>query len=326
MTLLLFSYADDYSFDVKSFEKKSFELNGFIRTENRHVERDFQQDSYRQNKDEFNLNGFYDKDIFNIKYSFSQHYLIDSDESESHNELINELVQSFGDEKKRLEVGKKILRLGKGYAYSPLAFFERPRDPIYPELSKEGYWMATAMINQTPKSKHFKNYTLTAFYLPHYGDNSTLFTHTNSSWGFKGYLLYKDIDIDILLAQDSQALDFSFNITEAIEVHAEYALKKEIESFLYGVKFQTSSDLTVTFEHYKTYEKEKNLYLNLAQKEPFSIYYFQLYLTTLYNETLDLYSLQSGGIYDFKNGFTMDLAALSSDNAQGIKVLVKYFF
>ena len=42
-----------------------------------------------------------------------------------------------------LELGKRALRWGKGYAWSPVAFLERPKDPTDPELAREGFVMAT---------------------------------------------------------------------------------------------------------------------------------------------------------------------------------------
>jgi len=37
------------------------------------------------------------------------------------------------------EAGKKTQRWGKGYAWSPVAFLERPKDPEDPELAREGF-------------------------------------------------------------------------------------------------------------------------------------------------------------------------------------------
>lgn len=36
------------------------------------------------------------------------------------------------------------MRWGKGYAWNPVGFVERPKDPNDPELAREGYWMASA--------------------------------------------------------------------------------------------------------------------------------------------------------------------------------------
>jgi hypothetical protein len=42
-----------------------------------------------------------------------------------------------------VQLGKRALRWGKGYAWSPVAFLERAKDPTDPELAREGFVMAT---------------------------------------------------------------------------------------------------------------------------------------------------------------------------------------
>ena len=40
-----------------------------------------------------------------------------------------------------LDIGNKLMRWGKGYAWNPVGFVERKKDPSDPELSREGYWL-----------------------------------------------------------------------------------------------------------------------------------------------------------------------------------------
>ena len=40
-------------------------------------------------------------------------------------------------------LGKKVQKWGKGYAWNPVAFVDRPKDPEEPDLALEGFWMAT---------------------------------------------------------------------------------------------------------------------------------------------------------------------------------------
>ncbi|MBW2592587.1 MAG: hypothetical protein JRE58_06230, partial [Deltaproteobacteria bacterium] len=42
-----------------------------------------------------------------------------------------------------LDVGKTVLKWGKGYAWNPVAFFSRPKDLDDPEASMEGYFLAS---------------------------------------------------------------------------------------------------------------------------------------------------------------------------------------
>ena len=43
-----------------------------------------------------------------------------------------------------IEIGKKTLKWGKGYAWNPVAFIDRPKNPDDPELSLEGFIVASA--------------------------------------------------------------------------------------------------------------------------------------------------------------------------------------
>ena len=39
------------------------------------------------------------------------------------------------------DVGKKTFKWGKGYAWNPVAFIDRPKDPTDPDLAQEGFWL-----------------------------------------------------------------------------------------------------------------------------------------------------------------------------------------
>ncbi len=41
-----------------------------------------------------------------------------------------------------VDLGKKAIRWGKGYAWNPVAFVERAKDAGDPDLSREGYWIS----------------------------------------------------------------------------------------------------------------------------------------------------------------------------------------
>jgi hypothetical protein len=47
-------------------------------------------------------------------------------------------------------VGKKSLRWGTGYAWNPVAFFDRPKDPDAPKLNLEGFILASASLIMNP--------------------------------------------------------------------------------------------------------------------------------------------------------------------------------
>src|SRR4030042_4097882 len=39
-----------------------------------------------------------------------------------------------------LDMGKKVFKWGKGYAWNPVSFIDRPKDPNDPDLALEGFW------------------------------------------------------------------------------------------------------------------------------------------------------------------------------------------
>jgi len=43
-----------------------------------------------------------------------------------------------------MDIGKKTLKWGKGYAWNPVAFVDRPKDPDEPEQNLEGFIVASA--------------------------------------------------------------------------------------------------------------------------------------------------------------------------------------
>ncbi len=43
----------------------------------------------------------------------------------------------------KIDIGKKTLKWGKGYAWNPVAFADRPKDPDDPEQAMEGYIIAS---------------------------------------------------------------------------------------------------------------------------------------------------------------------------------------
>ena len=44
----------------------------------------------------------------------------------------------------KIDTGKKTIKWGKGYAWNPAAFVDRPKDPDEPELDLEGFIVASA--------------------------------------------------------------------------------------------------------------------------------------------------------------------------------------
>lgn len=179
-----------------------------------------------------------------------------------------------------LEVGKRSLRWGKGYAFSPVAFLERPRDPTDPELSREGFIMAGGELVQSFDGP-VKTLALTALVLPTtWGLNPDFGPSGHVDVAAKLYGLVLDTDVDLICtAPGTQGLrfgaDFSRNLGSNVEIHGEWALAtgaprmvlapgsvsgsgvglapetRRTMSYLVGLRYLTERETTFILEYYR---------------------------------------------------------------------------
>ena len=277
---------EEHSFDLSEIEKKPYHIGGYL--ELRPVLFSLDKDSslyklrfYNRNEgdtvEEYNftiqLDGSYEKGIFKlyakINTDFKESYLGWSEETD----LFEGYLSLKPSSSLTLEIGKKTLKWGKGYAWNPIAFVDRIKDPDDPELPLEGYIVASADYIKSFDG-HLKTFSFTPVLVP-------VYDHTNSDFGridhlnFAGklYFLLYDTDIDfIFLGGGSKTkrygIDFSRNITTNLEIHGEFALfnnyKKvfinrtgniftteyDATSYLIGVRYLTSLDTTFILEYY----------------------------------------------------------------------------
>lgn len=135
-----------------------------------------------------------------------------------------------------IDLGKKTLKWGKGYAWNPVAFIDRPKDPDDPELALEAFIVATADYIKSFEGP-LKTLALTPILVPVYDNLNDTFGELNKlNFGGKLYTLLYDTDIDFLfLLGESKTnrfgLDFSRNITTNIEIHGEFAFIKNQQKF-----------------------------------------------------------------------------------------------
>ncbi len=170
--------------------------------------------------------------------------------------------------------GKQTLLWGKGYAFNPVAFVSRPKDPDDPELALEGFIAASADYIKSFDGP-LKTISVTPVLLP-------VYEHINDDFGKIGevnfaaklYFLLYDTDIDLIgLIGGSKTyrfgMDFSKNITTNLEIHGEFAFinnqknrvidslgnisesKFDAKSYLLGIRYLTPWDTTIIFEYYR---------------------------------------------------------------------------
>ena len=173
-----------------------------------------------------------------------------------------------------LEAGKKNFKWGKGYAWNPVAFIDRPKNPEDPELPSEGYYAGSLDLIVSIGSL-LKTLAFTPVLFPFYDRvNGEINGEGHMNYAGKIYLLFLDTDIDLMFlagksVPDRYGADFSRNITPEMEVHGEFAwipgFRKMVmgpsglpgeerisaKSFLAGIRYLTSWDTTIILEYYR---------------------------------------------------------------------------
>ena len=177
-----------------------------------------------------------------------------------------------------VDLGKRVQRWGKGYAWSPVGFVERPKDPADPTASREGFTMLSGEWTRSLAARPgaaLGAVGLTGLVLPtnermnaDYGATP----HLNPA--ARLYLLAYDTDVDLLwrgkgARPESLGVDFSRNISSALEVHGEWAhtfdatrktvnatgvtrtQQLDVDSWLVGLRYLTAGEVTWIGEYYR---------------------------------------------------------------------------
>jgi len=284
-TVLSFgAHAEEFSFDASEFEKKPFEFGGYLEFK---AERAWlnpsgsftklnglDRSTLDRNTATLKLNAKFTQGIASLNLRGSAEVRRDDLASEN-TERFDEAYVSFKpDPGFTLDIGKIALKWGKGYAWNPVGFVERPKDPNDVELAREGFTMVTADFIRNFEGD-LKTVAFTPVLLPVGNQHNSDFgqpNHINAA--AKLYLLYKDTDIDFTwLGSGSRTLrfgvDFSRNLTSNFEIHGEWARIRDFElrsidaagnvsattrdasSVLLGLRYLTENDTTWIAELYR---------------------------------------------------------------------------
>ena len=282
---------EKYSFDLseieKEIEKKPYSISGYVEfrpifywldDDAAFYNLDFYDRSNRSRLDEYNfgllLDASYEKGIG----GFFLRTNIDAVESEIESDAEAKIFEGYMSLKPSpfftVDLGKKTLNWGKGYAWNPVAFVDRPQDPDDPGLPLEGFIVASADYIMS-FSGPLQTVTLTPVLIPVYEDINNDFGEINHvNFAGKLYLLFYNTDIDFMFLTDGSkafrvGLDFSRNITPNFEIHGEFAFidnfkKKFVDSngnlfdetfdaksYLVGIRYLTPFDTTFICEYYR---------------------------------------------------------------------------
>lgn len=180
-----------------------------------------------------------------------------------------------------LDAGKRVMRWGKGYAFSPVGFVERPKDANDPQLAREGYtllgaeWVRSFEGADAPRGGSLAALSVTALLLPTYDElNPDYGAAGHGNAAIKLSALLADTDIDLLWAAAGSrparlGLDFSRNLGTQLELHGEWARiykatrpllqtggaivpqTKDATSWLIGARYITEREVTWIAEIYR---------------------------------------------------------------------------
>lgn len=287
---------ETYTFDISKYEKKPYHFGAYL--EARPVLYWFDRNAalYRlryygedtgKTLEEANfkveLEAGYEKEFFGAYLKTHSDYQLTELSDQESSDLYEGYLTLKPSSNLRVDAGKKTFKWGKGYAWNPAAFIDRPKDPDDPELSREGFIALSADYVRSFDGP-LKTLAATPVLVPVTGDINRDFgekDHINIAG--KLYFLYYDTDIDLMFLSGASktarfGADFSKNIETNWEIHGEWAYIKNFErrfidsdgnmhveeynarSFLLGTRYLTARETTYIIEYYHNgtgYEKNE---------------------------------------------------------------------
>ena len=280
--------AGEYDLNIPEAEKKPYELGG--RFELRYIQHwlndqsaRYRLDYYKQDPGAYNeewrpqleLQGGFRQGM--VQFHFLTHH--EYDETSGGGEWTNRVYEAYASIKPSvsltMEAGKKSFLWGKGYAWNPAGFINRPKDPDDPELNLEGYTALGVDYIKSFSGSSLSNLALTALILPVLDgwENTSLGQSGDVNYALKLYLLWHNTDLDLIYfggpnQPDSYGFDFAKNLTDNFEVHGEAGYKRDVMrtvlnstgqptvsqenelSYLLGIRYLNAIETTFIAEYY----------------------------------------------------------------------------
>lgn len=277
--------AEDFSFDIGQYQKKAYEFGGYLQGSAEHfgLSQDAAlnalnfpggaPDNYQRYRGVLELGGLYRWNKVSLNGLWYGEALDDYGGGRSNARFYELYLDTQPVERWSLVAGKRALRWGKGYAFNPVGFIERPKDAIDPELSREGFTLAAAEYVKSFDGP-LQTVSFTAVILPVADDiNDDYGAVDDTNLAARLYLLYHDIDVDIMIRggasrPDAIGADFARNLSTNFEIHGELAwfddrsrlvidgndtlVKSETQAldWLLGLRYLTEAETTWIVEYY----------------------------------------------------------------------------
>lgn len=277
---------DEYSFDLKEFEDQNLKWGGYLEGKWEHsalnregaltVLNDFHD--LRSTRDiigaTVQLDGSYKQGMTSLNWVAQ----VTGSQDESSWQDQADIFEAYASIKINpglsLDAGKKTFKWGKGYAWNPVGFIDRPKDPNNPEDAMEGY-IGTGLDLVKSYDGPLQTVALTTVALPVWQEvNEDFGARDNLNLAAKLYLLYLNTDIDLVgFTGNSRStrygVDFSRNLATNFEIHGELAhipkqrqivfdaltglslpRERSDTSYLLGLRYLTENDMTAIVEFY----------------------------------------------------------------------------
>jgi len=282
------SWAGEYDLEIPEAKKNPWELGGKLEFGYIFHQLDQESAAYRLktfNEDErdqlsewrtlLEWQGGYRRESFRFFLSAHHEY----DQTDWGEEWTHRVYQGYfsitPSPRLTVDIGKKTFLWGKGYAWNPAGFINRPKDPDDPELSLEGFTAFSFDYIKSYAGGGLTTVAVTPVILPVFNwENTSLGESGEVNYAVKLYFLIYDTDIDLIYyggpsQPDSYGVDFSTNLKENLEFHGELAWQKGVRrvvldssgrmsvseedqtGFLLGVRYLTASETTFIIEYYR---------------------------------------------------------------------------
>lgn len=275
--------AGAYEFDLSAFEPKRFTVGGYAELQATHFDLNPDGAFYllrhhsrpRSSLDRLSpavqVEGTFREGIAAVQAKALASASWDAADSHRQLTLMEGFLSLTPSPRQSFDVGKKVFRWGSGYAFNPVGFVDRPKDPDNPEEAREGF-IAAGLDFTRSGSGNLRTTSFNLVALP-------VAKHVNEDFGERDHLnvaarlywLYRDTDIYLMgLAGGSRPNRFGLalarNLQTNFAVHAELAHVPRQQfrvlqddgslaaftgsgtSWLLGLRYLTAQQLTVIVE------------------------------------------------------------------------------
>jgi len=279
--------AEEYQFDISEVEKKPYHIGGYVEFFPAMFGLDknaalYKLNFYNRNEGSttelysgtLQLEGGFERGISRLYFKTHTNYTNSYSDETTKTTLFEGYLSVKPSSSVAVELGKKTLNWGKGYAWNPVAFLDRPKNPDDPELSREGYVVASLDYTKSFEGP-LKTFSFTPVIMPVYSglnDDFGKVHHVNVA--SKLYFLFYNTDIDFMfLAGGSRTtrfgVDFSRNVTTNLEIHGEFSYINDFKTvraddtgnsqtatydaknYLIGLRYLSARDTTYILEYYR---------------------------------------------------------------------------